>query len=244
MTKISTPMLFCPPQPPIQLGPRDTVIIGRSRSCDLRLGGTDASRRHVEITGNAEGFTLFDLGSTNGTFVNGERVQEHALKPGDRIEIGASTITFCHVGGGLENMGLDSDSEKTMLVERPSATQVFEGELAEIPAFAVLQILEMGRKSGLLQCESEDSVGRLWLSDGRGASAPSPGSMRRLGADPSRNSSQPVATLARSIAIVGVSISRSSSPLRRYQRPSFALNLTMSRYTPLPPMLRLMIILL
>ena len=159
-------MLFCPPLPPIQLGPRDSVIIGRSRSCALRLAGTDASRRHVEITGNAEGFTLFDLGSTNGTFVNGERVQEHALRAGDRIEIGTSMITFCHVGGGLENMGLDSDSEKTMLVERPPASQVFGGELAEIPAFAVLQILEMGGKSGLLQCESDDGVGRLWLSDG------------------------------------------------------------------------------
>ena len=44
-------MLFCPPHPPLQLGPRDAVVVGRSRSCDLRLPGSDASRRHAEITG-------------------------------------------------------------------------------------------------------------------------------------------------------------------------------------------------
>jgi pSer/pThr/pTyr-binding forkhead associated (FHA) protein len=166
MTTTGTPMLFCPPQAPLQLGPRRTVVVGRSRSCDLRLPGSDASRRHAEITGNAQGFTLFDLGSTNGTFVNGERVQERPLKPGDRIEIGGSTITFCQVGGGLENVGIERDTEQTILRERPVAAEVFEGDLAEIPPFAVLQILEMGRKSGLLQCESERGVGRIWLSRG------------------------------------------------------------------------------
>jgi pSer/pThr/pTyr-binding forkhead associated (FHA) protein len=166
MTQIGKPMLFCPPHPPLMLGPRDTVVVGRSRSCDLRLGGTDASRRHAEITGGSQGFKVFDLGSTNGTYVNGERIQEYSLQPGDRIEIGSSTITFCQVGGGLEEMGLERDSEKTILVERPAAGQIFEGDLAEIPPFAVLQILEMGRKSGMLHCESDEGVGRIWLFQG------------------------------------------------------------------------------
>ncbi len=159
-------MLFCPPQAPVQLRPRGTVIVGRSRSCDLRLPEGDASRRHAEITGNTQGFTLFDLGSTNGTYVNGERVQERRLEPGDRIQIGGSAITFCQVGGGLENVGLDCDSEQTILRERSVTGEVFEGDLGEIPPFAVLQILEMGRKTGVLQCESERGVGRIWLSCG------------------------------------------------------------------------------
>jgi pSer/pThr/pTyr-binding forkhead associated (FHA) protein len=145
---------------------RDTVVVGRSRSCDLRLGGTDASRRHAEITGGSTGFTVFDLGSTNGTYVNGERVEECSLQPGDRIEIGSSTITFCQVGGDLEEMGLERDTEKTMIVERPVPGQIFEGDLAEIPPFAVLQMLEMGRKTGMLHCESNQGVGRIWLSQG------------------------------------------------------------------------------
>lgn len=159
-------MLFCPPDAPLQLRPRDTVVLGRSRSCDLRIGGGDASRRHSEIVGDADGFLIRDLGSTNGTLVNGERIHEHRLAPGDRIEIGSSTITFCEVGVGFESLGLEDDSEKTILTERPTSNQVFEGELAEIPPFAVLQMLEMGRKSGLLQFDSVEGVGRLWLFKG------------------------------------------------------------------------------
>jgi len=166
MTRIGKPMLFCPPHPPVALGPRDTVSIGRSRSCDLRLPGGDASRRHAEIAGGPDGFTLTDLGSTNGTFVNDQRIQKHELQPGDRIEIGNSMITFCQVGGGLENVGLERDRERTIQVERPIGAQVFEGELTEIPPFALLQILEMGSKSGLLNIEADQANGRLWLANG------------------------------------------------------------------------------
>jgi pSer/pThr/pTyr-binding forkhead associated (FHA) protein len=167
MPKIGTPMLFSPPEAPLSLRPRDTVVLGRSRSCDLRVGGGDSSRRHAEITGDADGFMIRDLGSTNGTFVNDERVSEHRLHPGDRIQIGASTITFCEVGGGLDALGFErDDTEKTMLVERPTAGQVFEGELAEVPPFAVLQMLEMGRKTGLFSCDSVEGVGRIWLEHG------------------------------------------------------------------------------
>jgi hypothetical protein len=166
MARIGKPMLFCPPHPPVALGQRDTVSIGRSRSCDLRLPGSDASRRHAEIAGGPDGFTLSDLGSTNGTYVNDQQVQKHALQPGDRIEIGNSMITFCEVGGGLENIGLDRDREQTLQVERPLGGQVFEGDLSEIPPFAVLQILEMGNKTGLLSIEADQATGRLWLAHG------------------------------------------------------------------------------
>ncbi len=160
-------MLFCPPHPPIALGQRAAISIGRSRGCELRLPGSDASRRHAEITGGPEGFTITDLGSTNGTYVNDKPIQKHTLQPGDRIEIGNSLITFCQVGGGLENLGAESDRELTVQLERPAAGQVFEGDLAEIPPFAVLQILEMGNKNGLLSCNSHQAPGRLWLANGQ-----------------------------------------------------------------------------
>ncbi len=160
-------MLFSPPEAPLAIGPRDTLTLGRSRSCDLRVGGGDSSRRPAESNGDSDGFVLRDLGSTNGTFVNGERIQEHRLQPGDRIQIGASTITFCEVGGGLDHLGLErDDTEKTMLIERPTSNQVFEGELSEVPPFAVLQMLEMGRSTGLFTCDSVEGVGRMWLDKG------------------------------------------------------------------------------
>jgi pSer/pThr/pTyr-binding forkhead associated (FHA) protein len=158
-------MLFLAPHPPVQLHPSDTVVVGRSHACDLTLASADASRRHAEIVAAGEGFAVRDLGSTNGTFVNGERIEEHALRPGDRIQIGASTITFCQVGVGLE-IPVQRGEEKTLLIERPVPSEAFHGSLAEIPPYAVLQILEIGRKTGVLQVDSELGLGRLWLRDG------------------------------------------------------------------------------
>jgi hypothetical protein len=159
-------MLFLPPRPPVQVSLERSLVIGRSRNCDLRLPGSDASRRHAEIYPTANGFVVRDLGSTNGTFVNGEQVREHVLQPGDRIQIAASTITFCQVAGEPEMSDPAHSSEKTVLSERRVSGEVFQGDLAEIPPFAVLQILEMGRKTGVVQIDCEEGVGRLWLIDG------------------------------------------------------------------------------
>jgi hypothetical protein len=166
MAYIDSPMLFVPPRPPVQISPDRSLVIGRSRSCDLRVPSGDASRRHAEITATLEGYLLRDLGSTNGTFVNGEQVREHVLQPGDRIQIADSTITFCQLAGDPEMSDAACSDAKTILRERPVPGEVFRGDLAEIPTFAVLQILEMGRKTGVVQIDCEDGVGRLWLVDG------------------------------------------------------------------------------
>jgi len=159
-------MLFFPPLPPVQLRPQASCVIGRSRSCNLRLPSADASRRHAEILAGRDGFVLRDLRSTNGTFVNGVRVEERTLRPGDRIQIGGDTITFCQVEAPIERAAPTIGEEKTILVERPALGQMFQGDLAEIPVFAVLQILEMGRNTGVLLIESEQGPGKLWICAG------------------------------------------------------------------------------
>jgi pSer/pThr/pTyr-binding forkhead associated (FHA) protein len=159
-------MLFLPPLPPLQLREGESVSIGRSRSCDLSLRSPDASRRHVEIFFGPGGWRLRDLDSTNGTYVNGERVGERLLRPGDRIEIGSDAITFCEIAVGLAARETTAGGEaQTMMTERP-ALESFQGSLAEIPTFAVLQILEMGRKTGCLHTETDDGPGRIWLLEG------------------------------------------------------------------------------
>ena len=52
------------------------------------------SRRHAEVRRDAEGFAVFDLGSTNGTVVNGAPVRERRLSDGDELRIGSATIRF------------------------------------------------------------------------------------------------------------------------------------------------------
>lgn len=75
--------------------PMSGGVIGRSRDCDVVLEDTGISRRHAELRPGAEGWTVKDLGSTNGVRVNGQAVRASwALHPGDRIELGSTEIVF------------------------------------------------------------------------------------------------------------------------------------------------------
>jgi pSer/pThr/pTyr-binding forkhead associated (FHA) protein len=70
------------------------VTIGRSSDCDVRVDDANVSRRHAEVRRIGDGYSLVDLGSTNGTEVNGQRIQETALMNGDVISVGTTRITF------------------------------------------------------------------------------------------------------------------------------------------------------
>ncbi len=75
--------------------PSGGATIGRSRDCDVVLEDAGASRRHAEIRPHPEGWTLQDLGSTNGVRVNGRSIRGvQPLHPGDRVEIGSTEIVF------------------------------------------------------------------------------------------------------------------------------------------------------
>jgi hypothetical protein len=75
--------------------PPGGATIGRSRDCDVVLDDAGASRRHAEIRPYPEGWTLKDLGSTNGVRVNGHPIHgAQPLRPGDRVEIGSTEIVF------------------------------------------------------------------------------------------------------------------------------------------------------
>jgi hypothetical protein len=70
------------------------VVVGRSREADIVLQDPNASRRHAELRREEGGWQVVDLGSTNGIKVNGRRVDHHPLRPGDRITIGVTDLTF------------------------------------------------------------------------------------------------------------------------------------------------------
>ena len=76
----------------IEIGRR--VRIGRQADNDLVVTDPGVSRHHAEVTNERGTCTLRDLGSTNGTLVNGGKVAEHALRDGDRIQIGSSVLEF------------------------------------------------------------------------------------------------------------------------------------------------------
>ena len=67
---------------------RDWLVIGRGRGADLVIAEPTISRSHAAVGYDTEGFFVQDLGSTNGTMVNGARAERQRLKSGDVIQMG------------------------------------------------------------------------------------------------------------------------------------------------------------
>jgi pyruvate/2-oxoglutarate dehydrogenase complex dihydrolipoamide acyltransferase (E2) component len=67
---------------------RDMTVVGRREDCDLRIPLGEVSRKHCRLVRDGDTLKIEDLGSSNGTFLNGRRVQEALLSPGDSIQVG------------------------------------------------------------------------------------------------------------------------------------------------------------
>lgn len=72
----------------------ERVTIGRSRECDVVVEDPNVSRKHAEVRRTIEGWLVVDLGSTNGIKVNGRRVKDAVLSPGDEITLGLISLEF------------------------------------------------------------------------------------------------------------------------------------------------------
>ena len=91
--KAPKPVEGNPGQPlPANLQGRKSIVIGRGAECDVVIKDPKASRRHCQLTRKESAFVLEDLGSRNGTFVNGERIKgpvtlqpSQAFKAGDTV---------------------------------------------------------------------------------------------------------------------------------------------------------------
>jgi hypothetical protein len=76
--------------------PPDGAVVGRSRECEITIEDPNVSRRHAELRLENGTWSIVDLGSTNGVEVNGERVDNARLEPGDRIVLGRTELVFEH----------------------------------------------------------------------------------------------------------------------------------------------------
>lgn len=72
----------------------EIVTIGRDPASDIFLNDITVSRRHARIDRTDSGFVLGDVGSLNGTYVNGERIETHHLSAGDEVQIGKFRLRF------------------------------------------------------------------------------------------------------------------------------------------------------
>jgi hypothetical protein len=144
------------------LGLQAEIVIGRSSELDMVLVEDMVSRRHARIACADAQITIEDLGSTNGTFVNGEKISRASLKEGDRVLIGTSI---------LKVVQLDPSAPAPRRAEMPSAgraaqTRTMTGSIDEIPLPDLLQLLGSSKKTGTLVVRSDDDVGKIMLRKG------------------------------------------------------------------------------
>jgi tRNA A-37 threonylcarbamoyl transferase component Bud32 len=71
---------------------QDTVVLGRARDCHIRVRDVQVSRHHCRLTWQSSAWHLEDLGSVNGTHVNGQAVTRHELRNGDQIRLGSTRL--------------------------------------------------------------------------------------------------------------------------------------------------------
>ena len=163
------PMLFAPPLAPIRVEPGREFTLGRSAECSLQLPAAGASRRHASVAWRDGVVVLRDLGSTNGTWLNGERITgERTLRSGDKIRIGGLDVLFCCVEAGTATSAVpDGNTAVSFWPPTTGSGEALRGNLEKVPLFAVLQMLEMGRQSGCLAVDTQGGEGYLWLDGGR-----------------------------------------------------------------------------
>jgi len=151
------------------LRPHREIVIGRSSDLDMVLVEDMVSRKHAKIITDDKAVTIQDLGSTNGTFVNGEKVRTSEIRDGDRILIGTSIIKLVSMAGEASASLTENEARSRLAVaatKRPAAKSM-SGSIEEIPLPDLLQLLSTSRKSGVLVVRSDLGIGKIYLRKGQ-----------------------------------------------------------------------------
>src|SRR5687767_5738887 len=151
--------------------PNKEIVMGRSSDLDMVLVEEMVSRKHARIAYENDAVIIEDLGSTNGTFVNGEKIKRAQLKEGDRVLIGTSILKVIAVGADEppSRRNLESVAVRRVTArhrgpgeEAPRMT----GHLEEIPLPDLMQLFGTSRKSGVLVIRTDARIGRIYLNNG------------------------------------------------------------------------------
>jgi pSer/pThr/pTyr-binding forkhead associated (FHA) protein/tetratricopeptide (TPR) repeat protein len=157
---------------------KDEIIIGRAKDCDLTVEDRKASRRNAVIRRKGGRFLIRDLGSANGTHVNGVKLSDEIpLSSEDIIRIGDSELVFHALSTAYAQAELPP----------PAATEGLSGEISANSAIPSLSLASSAPQDlGNLQPFSDQAVsvnalGQAFASDGSSAPVPPPGAPLPIG---------------------------------------------------------------
>ncbi|MCK5688953.1 FHA domain-containing protein [Myxococcota bacterium] len=146
----------------------DEIYVGRAAELDIVLVEDMVSRKHVKITCEGKELEISDLGSTNGTFVNGEKISHTDLDENDRILIGTTIIKVLpHEKVSSIAPGSVRELLRAAGAQDEDATSL-SGDLIEIPLADLLQLFAANRKTGILTLYDgpNQSSGKVVVNEG------------------------------------------------------------------------------
>jgi pSer/pThr/pTyr-binding forkhead associated (FHA) protein len=172
------------------------VTIGRTAEADLILAEDMISRRHATVRISHEGCTLTDLNSTNGTYVNGERIARINLNPGDRILIGSSLLALEEKAkpttleddpntllpeANILDLGTEELLESTKAAEAPYtpppatieisaqalADYTMDGHLQDASLADLLRLFAANQRTGALTLSASTASYTVWIAQGQ-----------------------------------------------------------------------------
>jgi pSer/pThr/pTyr-binding forkhead associated (FHA) protein len=152
------------------LGP-SPLVIGRGHDCQLVLYSQSVSRRHARISRELGSYVIEDLGSQNGTQVNGRDVgrQQKILEHEDVITIGVVQLQLLILDGFREEVAVRFSpglEETDQVVRTASSTALFSGALTREVLHQVCQLIEVHSHSGFLRVVSGGCAGYLRFTEG------------------------------------------------------------------------------
>lgn len=147
------------------------LLIGRASDLDLVLVEDMVSRKHAKLISNGGNLSIMDLGSTNGTFVNGEKIRRADLHKNDRVLIGTSILKVI----GASDLTMDHGAASTKasiremmeeIANRAPQTTTMSGDLEEVPLPDLLQLFAINKKSGVLTISGAHR-GKVYIKNGQ-----------------------------------------------------------------------------
>jgi hypothetical protein len=136
------------------------LVVGRESDSELVLPEDLVSRRHAEFVVKDGEVSLKDLASTNGTFVNGQRIRKVKLAVGDRVLVGTALMKLVPAPAGAQ-------ATPPVIVTRTRSQAAMQGKIEEVPLPDLVQMVTSARKSGVLVLKRDEEEARIDLREGR-----------------------------------------------------------------------------
>ena len=144
------------------------LVAGRDIGCDLPILDPGVSRQHAEVRVDAQGVTVTDLGSRNGTWVNGKRVESARVRPGDGVAFGTVVFTLLEEADATRRPAITStglDGSATIMRERAVPSR--DSAVAEVAGQRLAKLVTLAQRLGGLT--SVDELLRIIVDDLFGA---------------------------------------------------------------------------